>query len=315
MRINVPFNLIWKELYDLLNRPLFVLGIVLTSIAVVWIAGHLSVERKIIRVFVYKGDASEETIEKAQNILTQFAQTHVFLMDGNIVDSEAMHLAETHFAAIHRNGQWFVLYDVPSLDQEEEASRVSVVLADSLENNQSAMAGQVEFTKSDFSSRLSALPGEPHMLFVPRTIALIVVFLPFILAARSQFRESVFGTLPLLLVAPKGGWLAMVIAKTVSAGWAGLIVLLVLLLIVRPIFGFVPKPGLFSMLGVEIIAIVSFCCLGITVSIVSRNHAHVFFFMSAYFLILMLLSGFFSSRNGVPVDSGGFARKSTHIFS
>ncbi len=284
----MPANFIWKELYDLVSRPLFAIALLAVSFTVVWASGHLNVGKQALRIFLYKGDATATTMENALDVLAQFEGSRVFVKEGNIVDARAMLRSEARFAVVYRAGSWSVLFQTAASDLEEEAGWAASAIQASLENNKPDIAlGTV------VASRMSALPGEPHRLFVPRTIGLIVVFLPFILAARSQFRETIFGTLPVLLVAPGGGWANTVVAKVMVCTWAVFMVFIFLLLTIHPLFGFSPKSGFFSASCVQILAILVSSCLGLFVAVVALNQAQIFLSIFIYFIGLLLLSGFF----------------------
>ncbi len=149
---------------------------------------------------------------------------------------------------------------------------------------------------------MSSLSGEPQLELVPKTIALILVFLPFVLAARSYSREVVSGTLQSLLVAPIGGWGQIVVAKIVVIIWLVSILFLCLLFAIQPLFGFSPKPGLVSEIFVQALAAFVSTCLGLFTAIVARHQSQVYIFVALYFLALVLLSGFlFPLESAAPI--------------
>jgi ABC-type multidrug transport system permease subunit len=149
---------------------------------------------------------------------------------------------------------------------------------------------------------MSSLPGELQLQLVPRTLALVVVFLPFVLVVRSYSREIAFGTLPILLATLRGGWGKIAAAKISVAIWLVMIAFLFLLPVIRLIFGFIPKPGLSSTVGVQILAMFISASFGLMAAIVARNETQVHIAMGVYFLFLVLLSGFlFPLETAAPI--------------
>ena len=112
------------------------------------------------------------------------------------------------------------------------------------------------------------------------------------MCARSFSREVAFETLPTILATPNGGWAPLLAAKAVASSWLSLVILLLLILAIRPIFGIAPKPGLFVQLGAQGLAILTSAILGLFAAVLLRNQSQIYISVSIYFLVLVLLSGF-----------------------
>jgi ABC-type multidrug transport system permease subunit len=215
-----------------------------------------------------------------------------------------------HYAVVPRGDSWVVFYNFPTLQQEEQTawfinvlstslSEQKPLIAESAQSNlqnttgpKTANVAEPNVQKIGPTSRISALPGDSKILLVPRAILLTVLFLPFVMCARSFSREVAFETLPTILATPNGGWAPLLAAKAVASSWLSLLILLLLVLAIRPIFGVAPKPGLFLQLGAQGLAISTSAILGLFAAVWLRNQSQIYISVSIYFLVLVLLSGF-----------------------
>src|SRR5262245_40562997 len=227
-------RMFWKELFELYQKPSIVLALLAASLLVVWTSGQINIEQPKIGIFLYKGSASDAALQNARAILREFA--HVALppeneREGSLVDADAMQGAGASLAVVYRNDQWVVLHRFATARQEAEAAQLAGLIGYSLRNNKPLSAlllNPDQGATTGFHGRISALPGEPQLLLVPRTIALIIVFLPFVLATRSYAREVASGMLPVLLGLPNGGWGALAVGKIAACLWLVLLLFLVL---------------------------------------------------------------------------------------
>jgi len=292
------FRIFWKELFELRQKPSIPLALLTASLLVVWTSGKINIEQPKIGLFLYEGGASDverSRAAEASDILKEFAHVSVIRRAGSLVDADAMQRAGASLAVVHMGGQWVVLHRFATARQEAEASQLAGLIGYSLRIKKPLSALLLEadnIAVAGFSSRMSALPGEPQLQLVPRTIALIIVFLPFVLATRSYAREVASGMLPVLLGLPSCGWGALAAGKIAACLWLVLFVLLVLFLAIDPMFGFSLKPGLLLQLGVQALAIFASACLGLLLAILARSQSQIHLSIAVYFLGLVLLSGF-----------------------
>jgi ABC-type transport system involved in multi-copper enzyme maturation permease subunit len=296
----------WKELIELRQKPLIPLGIVAVSLLFVWTSGQINLKQANAVVNLYKGGVGEAALNKVRTILKDFAHIQVQEIEGNLFDANSMRAAGASLAIVHRDGNWLLLHRFATARQEDAASPLMGLLAYALGAEQplSALLLDPDQRQADSlsMSRMSALPGEPQVELVPRTIALMVAFLPFVLIARSYSREVAFGTLPILLSLPHSGWRSMALGKIAACMWIVLVVLLIVLLAVHFFFGLNPKSGLIVQLAVQTVAIFISACLGLLFATLARNQSQVYLFTSVYFLILVLVSGFlFSLETAAPL--------------
>lgn len=399
----------WKETYELYQKPISSIALLVISILVVWMSGQINVRQPKIGIFLYTKGATDETLAGARQVLKEFAQTAITEVDDVLVDVNAMQRQGASLAIVFRDDSWLVLHRFATARQEAEAAQLAGMVAyalragrplstllvqpdasklnvqlyskgvdrDEVERVEAILKSvptvKFEEIKEDtpdlaqmeqrganiilirsgdewfylqrfssavkaagagptvgmlgyllkpgtdnefqpewsrllmpsqqgWTSRLSGLPGAPQLELVPRTIALIIVFLPFVLAARSFSREVAFGTLPLLVGLPNGGWTSMAAGKVAACVWMVTALLILLLLAAFPMFDFSPKPGLATLLMVQGLAILTSACLGLLCAIQARNQMHIYLIIAVYFLVLVLVSGFlFPLETAAPV--------------
>ena len=129
-------------------------------------------------------------------------------------------------------------------------------------------------------------------LFVPRVIALLTVFIPFMIAFETFVQRATSGALLVQLAANGGRFGALVATRFVVATLFGLTVLLVLLLVANAFYGIAPKRGL-----VQLLLVYSWGCgissaLGLTVAMFFGTARQVLAVLAAYFFALITFSGF-----------------------
>lgn len=289
-------RILWKELFELYQKPSMPLALLAASLLVVWTSSQLNIQQPRLGLYLYSGDAAESAVANAQAILAEFANIEIVgRSEGSLVDMDEMSGAGASLAAVHLEGGWLVLHRFATARQEAEVAQLAQLIGYSLRTGQplSALLLKVEQPASTgFSTRMPALPGQPQVLLVPRTIALVVVFLPFVLATRSYTREVTFGMLPTVLGLPQSGWGVMAAGKLAACLWLVLCVLLALFLVIKPLFGISPKPGLMLQFGIQSLAIFSSAALGLLFAILARNQSHIHISIAVYFLALVLVSGF-----------------------
>jgi hypothetical protein len=286
---------IWKELFEVFQRPLGAITLLAASVLIVWASGELAIEQPPLRVFLYRGGATAEDLAAARTALQEFARAEVTEVDETVVRPDAMRRSGASYAIARRGGEWAILHELPTSREEESIEIVASNIGRLLNGSRSELGDVGLSINGPSVSRMSSFPREPRLQLVPRTMALILAFLPFVLAVRSYAREVAFGTLPILLVAPTGGWGQLLVGKLVSIICMVVVIFLFLLIGVQSIFDLSPKLGLVTQLSVQALAIFTSACLGLTAAIVARNQFQVYLSVAIYFVVLLLLSGVFFS--------------------
>jgi len=298
---------LWKEFFDIVQRPTTPVLMILLSIFVVWTAGQLNVEKPDLRLALLKQGVEKEQLKEAETILSEFTQAKVSVVDSTQQVVDALTEPGLHLGIVRQGPQWIVLHRQPTFYQEEDLTWLANSISSSLNtghpwftepldltptNSETNKSATSENSIRTLVSRLSSLPGQPELNFVPRTIGLISIFIGFVFVIRSYSREVTYRMLPVLLSTPIGGWRTIVAAKIVTSCWFATAIFLFLLLAARTIFGITPKPWLLVFLGIQVLAILISVCLGTVAAISAKTQSQIFILMAAYFLGLVLLSGF-----------------------
>lgn len=146
--------------------------------------------------------------------------------------------------------------------------------------------------------RLLAVVGETNDLgshtkvFVPRTLALIVIFVAFVLGCRSIMIETRHNTLNTLVALNHGRLWQLLIAKIAVGVLYCTFLFLALLLYVHFWFGLYVKPGLLWACVPVVIAIASSFIIGLAASLFVKDEAGVYLAGCVYLLLLFVLSGY-----------------------
>lgn len=286
-------RLIRKEIFDLTVRPLFLFGALLLSVLAVWVSGQLNSKKPVFHVFIYTGSASADAEKNAFKIIGEFSNVEITRFSDTIIDFDKMQAAGARIAAIHRENRWEVVHTSPTLRQESEIGPIVSLISSSLNSGRPWLASSAESSAGKvLAARVSAFPGDSQLEFVPKTVALIVIFLPFMIAGRSYSREISSQMLPTLLVASKREWMTIVVTKIAVSAWTSLIILLLLVLGIKAMFGITPKTGLIAHVGVQLLGMVVSAGLGLFAAITLPGPAQIHISSAVYFLALVLLSGF-----------------------
>jgi ABC-type Na+ efflux pump permease subunit len=126
---------------------------------------------------------------------------------------------------------------------------------------------------------------------VPGFIALIAVFLPFLLASGALVREREAGTLETLIVAARRNWARLVAGKLLLPIFVSLLATLLLLVAARSAFAFGIKPGLATALGVQLAAAAVSALLGLGISTLLRSSQDAYTASSVYLVACILITG------------------------
>lgn len=132
--------------------------------------------------------------------------------------------------------------------------------------------------------------GADHAL-VPATIALIGVFVPFVLASAALVREREAGTLAGLLVVARRRWPLLAAGKLLLPVLAGIVAVMLLLMVAALAFGFGIKPGLTEALALQAGAATVAALFGLSVSASVDSAQEAYAVSAVYLVALILLTG------------------------
>lgn len=126
---------------------------------------------------------------------------------------------------------------------------------------------------------------------VPATIALIGVFVPFVLASAALVREREAGTLAGLLVVARRRWPLLAAGKLLLPVLAGIVAVMLLLVVAALAFGFGIKPGLAEALALQAVAAAVAALFGLSVSASVDSAQEAYAASAVYLVALILLTG------------------------
>ncbi len=126
---------------------------------------------------------------------------------------------------------------------------------------------------------------------VPAYIALIGVFVPFVLASAALVREREAGTLAGLLVVARRRWPLLAAGKLLLPVLAGLVAAMLLLVVAALAFGFGIKPGLAEAVALQAVAAVVAALFGLGVSAWVDSAQEAYAVSAVYLVALILLTG------------------------
>jgi len=126
---------------------------------------------------------------------------------------------------------------------------------------------------------------------VPGYVALIAVFLPFLIASGALVREREAGTLQTLIMASRRNWARLVAGKLLLPIFVSLLATLLLLVAASSAFAFGIKPGLATALGVQLVAAAISALLGLGISTLLRSSQDAYTASSVYLVACILITG------------------------
>lgn len=142
--------------------------------------------------------------------------------------------------------------------------------------------------------------GNRFFRLIPFTIAMIVCFLPFVLASPSLLQEKESHTLEVLLTAPGAGLAQLLAGKCLMPVVVTLANFALMLAIAQSLYDLPVKAGLPGFLAFLVPVLLSSTFLGLTLSCVAGSQAQVTVASAVYLVALFLLSGqFFQGSSSV----------------
>jgi ABC-type multidrug transport system permease subunit len=126
---------------------------------------------------------------------------------------------------------------------------------------------------------------------VPGFIALIAVFLPFLLASGGLVREREAGTLETLVIVARRSWTRMAAGKLLMPVFAAMLSTMLLLVAAHTLFGFGIKPGIFQALGIQLVAAVTSALLGFSIATLIKSAQDAYTTSAVYLVACILITG------------------------
>jgi len=307
-----------KDLLELLDGVRGILLVLVLPAVLLLLVGQLRVQSQPLQMLV-AGEATgaeEKEFEAFLQLLEEIAGLEIELRDSPVVDPlettrhggfdlllniEGDTSRDWVFYTAETNRLRFVSLEqfVAGLDR---ALRVLELAQGDFGDPGTEFDAEIELLKAEIFA-LSAAASDRLVAYFPRaadratdvvvrTAALILCFLPFVLAAPSLIREREAHTLEPLLAAPGIGPGAVMAGKALYALVVSLFNWLLMLVLVQSFYSLDVKSGLLQTTLFLLPALLSSALLGLAVSALARSQSQVIIAAALYFLGMTLFSGF-----------------------
>lgn len=287
------WRFLWKEMFELRSQPVTLVGLFLLPLFLIFAVGQLNVTDPETRVLLIEPNADAAAADMAEKILGELHRVTVIRGGEGDNLADVMGARDADLALLQRDGAWVIFERSATEAKHAEHLRVAQLISWSLAAEGSWLVDALQASQKDDLAKaasLYTLPGDNSRFLVPRTLGLIIVFLPFVLACRSYVREAAYKTLPILLASPRGSWRVLLAGKIAASIWLTSAVACFLLLCIQQLYGFHVKTGLLAVFAVQLLAMFTSTCLGLFVSVVTKDHVQAYLAAAVYFLALVMLT-------------------------
>lgn len=312
--IDLLRRLLWKELYELARQPWMLIGAFLIPLYLLYVSTMLLQPDHPVRVVLaspaeylvsYDWQLDEiSRIDGIDAVIVSDTQDLNLLM--------ARHNASMGILISQESGRTFVERSSSLTERRlnyEMAIRINRALGGGDRWLTTAAAAYIEEGGSPLKVRhLSVLPGAETHVFLPRFMALVVVFLASLLGARSMLRELESRTMPLLVTLPNSSWMLVVGAKLIFVVLLTLTVTAFLVLTLQPAFGFYLRPGVVPIYGACLLASFAATSIGITLALLGNSATQAYIAVSVYLIANLILTGFVTSLQELSATDGTILR-------
>lgn len=293
-----------KELNELVARPYLGLWLLLIPIGFIYVAGNSNVKPQSIGILVTSAPHGVPSGETVFKLVSEFVNTEVMMLPKEASLSPINLIVANAKIAIVWKGHWHILIRPQNSKEREALLSFAYQIALSIGSQKPFQVKLFEVSSESEIDDLfiektteiqivdfGAAQVESNKALVPRMIALLVVFIPFLLASNVITRERENGTLASLLVVPGVSWWSMIIGKIMICLFMALVNLLILLLCAVAFFGFLIRQGFMDIILIQLLAIAISTLTGIAVSAIVRTQLQAYFVSTLYAFGLVFLSG------------------------
>ena len=299
-----------REGAELACRRGLLLLIFAAPVVLLLLVGNLRVREPLIRVAVASVESKQESVDRLRSILGELSGVEVVVWQSPIGDYRARALAErVDIVALKGQRSWD--FYTP-LTQPHRLQLATMIVQQATLSLEYAPHVPVPVAAAELTSRLIRYYPPVSAIdrsIVPKFIALIAVFLPFLLASAAIVKEREAGTLETLVLAARRSWVQIAAGKLALPIFAALITTLLLLVAARTAYGFGIKPGLGGALAVQCLAALASALLGLGISTIVRSQQEAYLTSAVYLIGLVLLTGtvFPIEQAAVPVRIVSYA--------
>ncbi|MCU7940370.1 MAG: ABC transporter permease [gamma proteobacterium symbiont of Bathyaustriella thionipta] len=288
-----------KELQELLTRPYLALWLIIIPLCFLYVAGNSNDSSPRIRTLVQPSEQAYPTGETVQKLVSEYSNIDLLQWQSNWSPSPVGLVQSRSKIGVFWQDGWRVVVR-PSNDEErivllELARRIALSIGFKMPLEAMLLSSAVEQPEIqvqvlDFGT--NPAPGDAYL--VPRMIALITIFIPFLMAVSTIARDKENGTIGVLLIAPNVGWRNLIIGKTLTCLFVAVISLLLLIIAAVAIFNMSVQsgfPGGFRGMGLQLLAIMVSTLQGLAASALVRSQFQAYLVSTVYAFCLVFLTG------------------------
>lgn len=288
-----------KEIQELLNRPYLALWLVIIPLCFLYVAGNSNDSSPRIRTLVQPSTEADPTGEMVKKLVLEYSNIELLQWQDNWSPSPVGLVQSRAKIGVFWQGGWRVLVR-PRSDEErvfllELARRIALSIGfkipfETMLLSADAKRPEIQVQVLDFGTN----PEPSDAYLVPRMIALIAIFIPFLMAVSTIARDKENGTIGVLLVAPDVGWRNLIIGKAITCLFVAVTSLFLLIIAAVAVFDMSVQsgfPGGFRGMGLQLLAIMVSTLQGLAASALVRSQFQAYLLSTVYAFCLVFLTG------------------------
>jgi len=288
-------KIVVKDLFELCHWPYLLIWLAIAPVLLAGIAGYVhNYDRSTRLVLLGRGGSADDDV---RTLLGEIANISVVEPSNESADFVATMDSEGAELALIWHGAWSLYLRSAGKEQHDRLLFVAYQIVTAISSGRpwqfkglGAAAGQ------NMANWVTVIPLSPSrrtdVSLVPSVIALLVVFLPFLLASNALVREQEAKTIEFLLVVPDVSWASLVIGKALLPVILGIAELLLLLVLSNLHFGTHLGSGVINTIVIESAAILASSLFGLSTAAWVRSELQAYLVAAGYFISLILLTGF-----------------------
>ena len=288
-----------KEVQELFNRPYLALWFVIIPLCFLYVAGNSNDSYPRIRTLVQPSIEAQPAGKMVHKLVEEYSSIDLLEWQDDWSPSPVgLVQARAKIGVFWQDG-WRVLVRPVNDDERllllDLAHRIALSISFEvpyetmlLTSNADLLGVQVQVL--DFGTN----PKPSDAYLVPRMIALIVIFIPFLMAVSTIARDRENGTIGILLVAPGVGWRNLIIGKATTCIFVAMISLFLLIIASVSVFDLSVQSGFpigLWELGLQLLAIMVSMLQGLAASALVRSQFQAYLLSTVYAFCLVFLTG------------------------
>jgi hypothetical protein len=298
-------KLVLHEIIELAVKPFVWLSAIALSIFLTYAVGHLRINDDGVTIAFYETGSSnpdvEDEMRSVQSTVQELAGVEVAEIKSLTKDIATQMVEDGADIAVTRtkDGWRLTLRSRSSLEHQRLVRAAQLLGATIVQKTPwfiilysqlQASADSGAANKIQISG-VTADPGIHSRIFVAKVIVLIAYFMAFAMVSRSMVRDFASNITPVLVVASGGDWFAYLLSKLVVGVFFGTMIFSVLLLFSSQVYGFGMKAGLVTIFVVQLLWLSASSLVGISLAMIARTEARIYFLAFCYLILLIVLSG------------------------